>query len=229
MVVVYGNFANGGYRVKPYSIEKIETQRGKVIYQAKRTKITKVLDKDTAGIMTAMLRKVITMGTGRGANIGKPMGGKTGTTNENRDAWFIGYTPDIVTGVFMGNDDNTSLGLTGGTAPARIWKDMMIVATEKYGKPEFDYPAVDFTIDFVEVPYTPAVMMGAPIPTEMTQTEEQKGIRALLPFPSKKNDVEEFQSIPVQLNDNLLNGRQASNNEIQSKQIEADSETMTNE
>lgn len=229
MVVVYGNFANGGYRVKPYSIEKIETQRGKVIYQAKRTKITKVLDKDTAGIMTAMLRKVITMGTGRGANIGKPMGGKTGTTNENRDAWFIGYTPDIVTGVFMGNDDNTSLGLTGGTAPARIWKDMMIVATEKYGKPEFDYPAVDFTIDFVEVPYTPAVMMGAPIPTEMTQTEEQKGIRALLPFSSKKNDVEEFQSIPVQLNDNLLNGRQASNNEIQSKQIEADSETMTNE
>ena len=113
MVIVYGNFANGGYRVQPYAIEKIETKRGKVIYQAPRTKITKVLDKDTAGIMTAMLRKVITNGTGRGANIGKPMGGKTGTTNEDRDAWFIGYTPDIVTGVFMGNDDNTSIGLTG--------------------------------------------------------------------------------------------------------------------
>ena len=207
MVVVYGNFANGGYRVKPYSIEKIETQRGKVIYQAKRTKITKVLDKDTAGIMTAMLRKVITMGTGRGANIGKPMGGKTGTTNENRDAWFIGYTPDIVTGVFIGNDDNTSVGLTGGTAPARIWKDMMIVATEKYGKPEFDYPEVDFTIDFVEVPYTPAAVIGAPIPTEENQNEEQKGIRAIIPFPIKKNDSESFQSIPVQLNDNLSAGR----------------------
>ena len=206
LVVVYGNFANGGYRVKPYAVEKIETQRGKIVYQAKRTKIAKVLDKDTAGVMTAMLRKVITMGTGRGANIGKPMGGKTGTTNENRDAWFIGYTPDIVTGVFMGNDDNTSLGLTGGTAPARIWKDMMAVATEKYGKTEFDYPEVDFTIDFVEVPYTPAVMLGAPMPKEEKEEGEPKGIRALLPFPIKK-ESSDFEAIPVQLNDNILNSR----------------------
>lgn len=150
MVVVYGNFANGGYKVKPYAIEKIETERGKIVYQAQRTKITKVLDTDTAAIMTAMLRRVITEGTGRGANIGKPMGGKTGTTNENKDAWFIGYTPDLVTGVFVGNDDNTSTGLTGGTLPARIWKDMMVVATEKYGKPEFDYPPVDMEVVYEE-------------------------------------------------------------------------------
>ena len=150
MVVVYGNFANGGYRVKPYAIERIETQRGKVVYQAKRTKISKVLDTDTAGMMTAMLRKVITSGTGRGADIQKPMGGKTGTTNDNKDAWFIGYTPDIVTGVFIGNDDNTSVGLTGGSAPARIWKDMMTVATEKYGSPEFDYPDVDLNVIYQE-------------------------------------------------------------------------------
>ncbi len=143
MVVVYGNFANGGYKVKPYAIERIETQRGRVVYKARTTKITKVLDKETAGIMTAMLRRVITSGTGKGADIGKPMGGKTGTTNENKDAWFIGFTPDIVTGVFVGNDDNTSTGLTGGSVPARIWKDMMKVATEKYGSPEFDYPEVD--------------------------------------------------------------------------------------
>ena len=146
MVVVYGNFANGGYRVKPYAIERIETQRGRVVYQARRTKIQKVLDKDTAGMMTAMLRKVIKEGTGKGADIGKPMGGKTGTTNENKDAWFIGYTPDIVTGVFIGNDDNKSIGLTGGSAPARIWKDMMTVATEPYGSPEFDYEEVDLTV-----------------------------------------------------------------------------------
>ncbi|MBQ8886770.1 MAG: PBP1A family penicillin-binding protein [Candidatus Gastranaerophilales bacterium] len=150
MVVVYGNFANGGYKVKPYAIEKIETERGKVIYQAERTKITKVLDTDTAAIMTAMLRRVITEGTGRGANIGKPMGGKTGTINENKDAWFIGYTPDLVTGVFVGNDDNTSTGLTGGTLPARIWKDMMAVATKKYGSPEFNYPPVDMEVVYEE-------------------------------------------------------------------------------
>lgn len=144
MVVAYGTFANGGYKVQPYAIEKIETQRGKVIYEARRTKISKVLDTDTAGIMTAMLKKVILNGTGRGAYINKPMAGKTGTTNENKDAWFVGYTPDIAAGVFMGNDDNKSIGLTGGSAPARIWKDMMIVATKKYGNTDFDYPGYDF-------------------------------------------------------------------------------------
>ena len=143
MVIAYGAFANGGYKVKPYAIQKIETERGKVIYEANRTKITKVIDKETAGIMTGMLKMVITSGTGRGANINKPMAGKTGTTNENRDAWFIGYTPDIVTGVFIGNDDNTSTGLTGGSAPARIWKEMMTVATQKYGSTEFDYAPIE--------------------------------------------------------------------------------------
>ena len=201
MVIVYGNFANGGYRVQPYAIEKIETKRGKVIYQAPRTKITKVLDKDTAGIMTAMLRKVITNGTGRGANIGKPMGGKTGTTNENRDAWFIGYTPDIVTGVFMGNDDNTSIGLTGGSAPARIWKDMMTVATERFGSPEFDYEPVDFTIDYEEVPYEELIKQQE----EQIKQEQGGGFMSILPFGSKKKSEEgNFEEIPVQINDGLL-------------------------
>lgn len=201
MVIVYGNFANGGYRVQPYAIEKIETKRGKVIYQAQRTKITKVLDKDTAGIMTAMLRKVITNGTGRGANIGKPMGGKTGTTNENRDAWFIGYTPDIVTGVFMGNDDNTSIGLTGGSAPARIWKDMMTVATERFGSPEFDYEPVDFTIDYEEVPYEELVKQQE----EKLKEEQGGGFMSILPFGSKKKSEEgNFEEIPVQINDSLI-------------------------
>ncbi len=203
MVIAYGNFANGGYRVQPYSIQKIETQRGKLVYEAPRTKIRKVLDKETAGIMTAMLRKVITMGTGRGANIGKPMGGKTGTTNENRDAWFIGYTPDIVTGVFIGADDNSSIGLTGGSAPARIWKDMMIVATEEYGSPEFDYPPVDFTIDFEEVPYEELLKRQ-----EEELKKEQGGIFSILPFGKKDDETQNseatFESIPVQINESLI-------------------------
>ena len=185
MVVVYGNFANGGYKVKPYSIEKIETARGKVVYEAERTKILKVLDKDTAGIMTAMLRRVITEGTGRGANIGKPMGGKTGTTNENKDAWFIGYTPDLVTGVFVGNDDNTSTGLTGGTLPARIWKDMMIVATKKYGSPEFDYAPVDMEVVYEETP------IDANVDLESDNQGSDKS--------DKKDFVDSIKSIPAQL------------------------------
>ncbi len=204
MVIVYGNFANGGYKVKPYAIERIETQRGKVIYQAKRTKITKVLDRDTAGMMTAMLRKVITSGTGRGANINKPMGGKTGTTNDNKDAWFIGYTPDIVTGVFIGNDDNTSVGLTGGSAPARIWKDMMLVATEKYGSPEFDYPEVDLTVyqetndnyaengEDLESNNQSSTQVEN---TEETNIEDKKDTQDK----DKKSESESFKSIPVQV------------------------------
>jgi len=205
MVIVYGNFANGGYKVKPYAIERIETQRGKVIYQAKRTKITKVLDTDTAGMMTAMLRKVITSGTGRGANINKPMGGKTGTTNDNKDAWFIGYTPDIVTGVFIGNDDNTSVGLTGGSAPARIWKDMMLVATEKYGSPEFDYPEVDLNVIYQETNVNYAEN-GEDLESnnqsstqeenaEETNNEDKKDTQDK----DKKSESESFKSIPVQV------------------------------
>lgn len=203
MVVVYGNFANGGYKVKPYAIERIETQRGKVIYQAKRTKITKVLDTDTAAIMTAMLRKVITSGTGKGADIGKPMGGKTGTTNENKDAWFIGYTPDIVTGVFIGNDDNTSVGLTGGSAPARIWKDMMKVATAKYGNSEFDYPTVNLNTGYIEnpadIPANPADLESDNQPaTAESQTENNNQQEAAAN--DKKPENEGFKAIPTQIN-----------------------------
>ncbi len=208
MVVAYGNFANGGYKVQPYAIEKIETQRGRIIYQAKRTKITKTLDKNTAGIMTAMLRKVITSGTGKGADIGKPMGGKTGTTNDNKDAWFIGYTPDIVTGVFMGNDDNTSIGLTGGSAPARIWKEMMKVATEKYGNTEFDYDVVNLTPSYEQTSNEDEAEEDAENAEEENNTEQPT--REIIPAPKRENtSTENFNSIPVQLNENISKGRKS--------------------
>lgn len=140
----YGAFANGGYKVEPYSVERIETSRGKVIYQAPKTKTTKVMDINTAATLTAMLKTVIKNGTGVAANIGKPAAGKTGTTDDSRDACFIGYTPDVVTGVWVGNDDNTKNGkITGGTVPALIWKAVMTAATEPYGAADFDYPEIE--------------------------------------------------------------------------------------
>lgn len=140
----YGAFANGGYKVEPYSVERVETSRGQVIYQAPKTKIVKVMDSNTAAVMTAMLKTVIKSGTGIAANIGKPAAAKTGTTDDSKDACFIGYTPNVVTGVWVGNDDNTKIGnLTGGTVPALIWKAVMTAATEPYGKAEFNYPEVD--------------------------------------------------------------------------------------
>ena len=143
MTRAYGVFANGGYKVEPYAIERIESSRGTVIYEAKKAKTSKVLNINTAATMTAIMKTVITNGTGRAANIGKPAAGKTGTTDDSKDAYFIGFTPDIVTGVWVGNDDNSQMGgITGGTIPALIWKDIMIVATEPYGNVDFEYPEV---------------------------------------------------------------------------------------
>lgn len=145
MVVAYGAFANDGYKVKPYAVEKIETSRGKVIYTATKKSSLKVLDSRTAMTITAMMKTVITNGTGRAANIGKPAAGKTGTTDNYKDAWFVGFTPDVVAGVWVGKDNNSNMTvpLTGGTVPALIWKDTMTVATAKFGNKDFPYPAIE--------------------------------------------------------------------------------------
>ncbi len=143
MTRAYGVFANGGFRVEPYAIERVESSRGTVLYEAKKARTSKVLNINTAATMTAIMKTVITSGTGRGANIGKPAAGKTGTTDDCKDAYFIGFTPDVVTGVWVGNDDNSRMGeLTGGTVPAKIWHDIMLVATEPYGNSDFEYPEI---------------------------------------------------------------------------------------
>lgn len=143
MTRAYGVFANGGYKVDPYAIERIESSRGTILYEAKKARSSKVLNLNTAATMTAIMKTVITSGTGRAANIGKPAAGKTGTTDDSKDAYFIGFTPDIVTGVWVGNDDNSQMGgITGGTIPALIWKDVMTVATAPYGNQDFEYPEV---------------------------------------------------------------------------------------
>ena len=144
MAVAYGVFANGGVRVKPYAVEKVETARGKTIYTAGKTQKTKVLHFETAGAINSMLQQVILAGTGTAAKIGVAQAGKTGTTDDYKDAWFVGYTPDIVTAVWVGNDDNTKLnGLTGGTLPAFIWRDAMKTATENLKDSKFEYEEIE--------------------------------------------------------------------------------------
>ena len=143
MTRAYGIFANGGFKVEPYAIERVESSRGNLLYEARKARTNKVLNINTAATMTAIMRTVITNGTGRAADIGKPAAGKTGTTDDCKDAYFIGFTPDVVTGVWVGNDDNSRMGeLTGGTVPAKIWRDVMLVATEPYGKSDFEYPEI---------------------------------------------------------------------------------------
>ena len=144
MVVSYGAFANGGFRVRPYCVERVENSRGVTIYENSGPKIVKVINFETAAGMTYMLRKVVEVGTGKAANIAQNVAGKTGTTNDYRDAWFVGYTPDIVTGVWVGNDNNSKLpGITGGAMPARVFAEYMKVAIQNFPKSVFDYPKMN--------------------------------------------------------------------------------------
>lgn len=143
MVVSYGAFANGGFRVRPYCVERVENSRGVTIYENSGPKIVKVINFETAAGMTYMLRKVVEVGTGRAADFAPNVAGKTGTTNDYRDAWFVGYTPDIVTGVWVGNDNNSKLpGITGGSMPARVFADYMKTAVQNFPKSVFDYPKI---------------------------------------------------------------------------------------
>ncbi len=146
MVVAYGAFANGGYRVRPYSVERVENSRGVTIYENSGPKIVKVINFETAAGMTYMLRKVVEIGTGKAANIAQNVAGKTGTTNDYRDAWFVGFTPDIVTGVWVGNDNNSKLpGITGGAMPARVFANYMKTAIKNFPLSVFDYPKMNGT------------------------------------------------------------------------------------
>ena len=97
MTRAYGVFANGGFKVEPFAIERIESSRGTILYEAKKARSSKVLNLNTAATMTAIMKTVITNGTGRAANIGKPAAGKTGTAQQNQNrpnhALFVGYGP----------------------------------------------------------------------------------------------------------------------------------------
>ena len=128
MAGAYAAFANHGKYTKPTAIVKVVDRKGKVIYE--HTPETKqAVSERTADLVTSMLQDVIKSGTGRGAAIGRPAAGKTGTTDNYQDAWFAGYTPDLAAVVWMGCDNNDVMpGITGGTTPASIWKSFMSAA-----------------------------------------------------------------------------------------------------
>lgn len=190
----YGAFANGGYVVQPYSVERVETSRGKVVYKAPKTKISHQLSMNTAAEMTAMMKTVIANGTGRAANIGKPAAGKTGTTDDNKDAYFVGYTPNIVTGVWVGNDDNSvmSKSVQGGTVPALIWRDVMKIATEKYGKADFNYPEIKL------IPFgANAKIIGEEDEPEMKSEQSKEDFKDKSDNFDKNNPSQPINNVPV--------------------------------
>jgi penicillin-binding protein 1A len=130
MTTAFAPFANGGRAVLPHVITRIITRDGRIVYERKGDGMGYVVSSSSLGAMNLMMRDVVTEGTGRRAQIeGQDIAGKTGTSQDYRDAWFIGYSAYLVCGVWVGNDDNSpTQKVTGGSIPAAIWKDIMAPA-----------------------------------------------------------------------------------------------------
>ncbi|MBP6012384.1 MAG: PBP1A family penicillin-binding protein [Alphaproteobacteria bacterium] len=143
MTRAFAAFANNGNKVDPYVILDVKTADGTVLYEYRPPPPQRVMNQQTLEEMNQMLFEVIQTGTGQRADLDpRPAGAKTGTSQEWRDAWFVGYTADVVAGVWVGNDDNTAMAkVVGGSIPATIWKAYMLSAHKNI--PIHPLPGVD--------------------------------------------------------------------------------------
>src|SRR5262245_18740926 len=127
LVSAYAPFANGGYALVPRVIDKITLTNGRLIYARNIQQLGRLIDARHVSMMNTMMAETLTIGTAQRASLpGWPAAGKTGTSQDFRDAWFIGYTAHLVTGVWLGNDDGTpTKHVTGGSLPVEIWNRVM--------------------------------------------------------------------------------------------------------
>ena len=140
----YATFDNGGYGVWPRGIEQIRDRNGGVLYQREGTGPGLLVEPQQVYDMVDLMTGVVDSGTGRGASLGRPAAGKTGTGQDFRDAWFIGFTAELVTGVWVGNDDNSPMKkVTGGSLPTQLWHAFM--ASALAGEPIRPLPLPDRT------------------------------------------------------------------------------------
>jgi penicillin-binding protein 1A len=141
----YGTFANKGHGILPYAIEEIRGPKGDLLYRRQGGGPGRVVEPREVNLMNNLMTATVAWGSGKGANPGRPAAGKTGTSQDFRDAWFIGFTADFVGGVWLGNDDGTpTKGVTGGSLPAQLWKRVMVRALE--GVPPRDLPGGDAVV-----------------------------------------------------------------------------------
>jgi penicillin-binding protein 1A len=130
LISAYGAIASGGLKVTPYMVTEVDGPGGKPLYKRKASEEPRVVAEHVDRDLTAMMYAVMTEGTGRGAAIwSHEAAGKTGTTQDYHDAWFVGFTADYVAAVWVGNDDSSPMrGVTGGSLPAEIWHEVMTAA-----------------------------------------------------------------------------------------------------
>ena len=140
MAGAFGGLANMGQFNKPVAISKILDRNGKVIFEHKPNPV-QVCKPGSAYMLVNMMEDVMRRGTGTGAAISRPCAGKTGTTSEYRDAWFVGFTPNLSAAVWIGDDNNDSLGgMTGGGEPATLWHTFMASAVQELPSEDFKRP-----------------------------------------------------------------------------------------
>ena len=132
MTRAFAAVSQKGVAVVPYGITKVTTAKGELLYEHRPDDARVLVAPWVAAEMTDLLQTAVNTGTGRAAQIGRPVAGKTGTTSSNKDGWFLGFSSGITTGVWMGRDDARAVGgLQGGRAPARAFADFMAVAVAK--------------------------------------------------------------------------------------------------
>lgn len=149
MASAYGVLATNGVYCRPYALIKIVDREGKVLFEQKSSS-KQVVDAKAAYLTTNMLEDVLVSGTASGMGIGRPAAGKTGTTDTNIDAWFVGYTPNLSTAVWVGDDNNQSIHMYGSGAPLSIWHDFMVNALAAT-------PARNFVNPGVKIPPEPKI------------------------------------------------------------------------
>ncbi len=156
LAAAYVPFSNGGYGVLPHIIRRIKTVDGKTLYSRTGDGRGRVVQRGHVGDMNRMMAETLLTGTGRKAQLanGRPAGGKTGTSQDFRDAWFIGYTGNMTTAVWFGNDNNSpTKKASGGKLPAEVWKEVMDTAHN--GRPVADLPGVPNLPTSVSAPRKP--------------------------------------------------------------------------
>jgi penicillin-binding protein 1A len=150
MASAYSTLADNGEHIKPTVVTKVTDAKGNVLFENEVIR-KRVLDAKDVAKVNYILNQVVEGGTGTGARIGQPSAGKTGTTENNRDAWFVGFTCKLTTAVWVGYPDGTfmksvhGISVTGGSFPATIWKKYMTVATKGSTSCPFPYPTDDGT------------------------------------------------------------------------------------
>jgi penicillin-binding protein 1A len=176
MTQAFASVANRGVAVTPYAISRVVTVNGRELYRHDAPDQRVLVAPWVAAEMTDLLQSAVLTGTGRAAQIGRPVAGKTGTTTSNKDGWFIGFSSGLTTGVWMGRDDARPVGgLYGGTAPARAFHDFMSVAVANRPVEQFETtvpmpdwqlePEEEYGAEYIDTNMTPLVdENGNPIP-----------------------------------------------------------------